>query len=80
MINPIWSRHPGARKEWLRRFDRTVADLNVLLVAFAIGLAVLDATCLVTQQVIEQLPPVTSATYARQASAPASLPNRTDPR
>ena len=44
------------RREWLRRLDRIAADLNVLLVMFAIGLATLDLTFLVTQRVIDRLP------------------------
>ena len=47
----------------LRRIDRIVADLNVLLVVVAIGLAALDMTFLITQKVVDHLPPVTRMTY-----------------
>ena len=47
----------------LRRIDRVAADLNVLLVVIAIGLAALDVTFLITQKVIDRLPQVTRATY-----------------
>jgi hypothetical protein len=51
------------RREWWRRIDRFAADLNVLLVVFAIGLATLDLTFLVTQHVIDRLPQVTRVVY-----------------
>jgi hypothetical protein len=47
---------PPPRKEWLRRLDQSAADLNVVLAAFVIGLAVLDLTLLVTQQMVDRLP------------------------
>ena len=53
---------PGKRiriKEIARRIDRIAGDLNVLLVVIAVGLATLDLTFLVTQKVVEHLPPVT---------------------
>ncbi|HEX3862937.1 MAG TPA: hypothetical protein VHY35_14710 [Stellaceae bacterium] len=53
---------PNARismRGLLRRMDRIAGDLNVLLVVIAIGLATLDFTFLVTQRVVEKLPPVT---------------------
>jgi hypothetical protein len=56
-------------KETLRRADRIVADLNVLLVVVAIGLATLDFTFLITQKVIEQLPPVTRISYDQPPAA-----------
>lgn len=67
MINPIPLRHRLRCKNWLRRLDRTAANLNIILAVLAIGLAVLDGTLLVTQQVIRQLPPM------RQAVAAAEL-------
>jgi hypothetical protein len=50
-------------KELLRRMDRVAADLNVLLVVIAIGLAALDVTFLVTQKVVDNLPPITRISY-----------------
>ena len=50
-------------KEMLRRVDRAAGDLNVLLVVVAIGLAALDMTFLVTQKVIDNLPPITRVSY-----------------
>jgi len=50
-------------KELLQRVDRIAGDLNVLLVVIAIGLATLDLTFLVTQNVVNHLPPVTHVVY-----------------
>jgi hypothetical protein len=50
-------------RDMLRRIDRVAADLNVLLVVVAIGLATLDVTFLITQKVVDHLPPVTRMTY-----------------
>jgi hypothetical protein len=61
---------PSARKEWLRRLDRIAADLNVLLVMFAIGIATLDLTLIVTQRLVDRLPEVTRVTYIDQQSLP----------
>jgi hypothetical protein len=73
MPDPMSPRNQSFRKEWLRRLDRTAGDLNVLLVVFAIGLAVLNLTFLATQRLIDRLPPVTRVAYAQQ-KAPPHLP------
>jgi hypothetical protein len=57
-------------RDILRRIDRVAADLNVLLVVVAIGLATLDVTFLITQKVVDHLPPVTRMTY--DTPAPSS--------
>ena len=49
-------------KQLLQRVDRIAGDLNVLLIVIAIGLATLDLTFLVTQNV-NHLPPVTRVVY-----------------
>ena len=46
-------------QEFFRRADRVAADLNVLLVVVAMGLAMLDFTMFVTQRMIDNLPPIT---------------------
>lgn len=43
--------HPSLRDEtsyrsWKRRLDRALGEINVVLAALAIGLAILDVTCL----------------------------------
>ena len=58
-------------KEALRRADRIAGDLNILLMVIAIGLATLDLTFLVTQKVVEQLPPITRLAHD---AAPPSTP------
>jgi hypothetical protein len=50
-------------KQLLQRVDRIAGDLNVLLVVIAIGLATLDLTFLITQNVVNHLPPVTRVVY-----------------
>ena len=59
-----------SRKEWVRCLDRIAADLNVLLIIFAIGLATLDLTFLVAQHVVERLPQMTRVVYADAPAAP----------
>ena len=46
-------------RQLMQRVDRVAADLNVVLVVFAVGLATLDFTFMVTQKVIDRLPQVT---------------------
>jgi hypothetical protein len=63
---------PHRRPSWrgmLRRVDRVAGDLNILLVVFALGLAVLDMTFFVAQNVIDELPPITSISYPAPPSA-----------
>lgn len=43
----------------MERVDKVAADLNVVLIVFAVGLATLDFTFMVTQKVIDRLPQVT---------------------
>ncbi len=49
----------GQPSEFMRRANKIAGDLNVVLVIFAMGLAMLDFTFLVTQKVIDSLPPAT---------------------
>ena len=49
------SRKSFSMKEMLQRIDRIAGDLNILLVVIAIGLATLDLTFLVTQNVVSSL-------------------------
>ena len=62
------------RKEWLTRLDRIAADLNVLLILFAIGLATLDLTFLVAYHVVDRLPQMTRVVYADTPAASPRLP------
>lgn len=49
-------RRPGPL---MQRIDKIAADLNVVLLIFAVGLATLDLTFMVTQKVVDRLPQVT---------------------
>jgi hypothetical protein len=51
--NARWTR------QLIQRVDKVAGDLNVILLVFAVGLATLDFTFLVTQKVIDRLPEVT---------------------
>ena len=62
-------RRPAARRAWLQRLDRFAADLNVLLVMFAIGLAVLDLTLVFSHRLLDGLP-VTHAVHAATPPPP----------
>jgi hypothetical protein len=62
------------RKEWLTCLDRIAADLNVLLILFAIGLATLDLTFLVAYHVVDRLPQMTRVVYADTPAASTQLP------
>ena len=63
------NRWPG---QLLERVDRLAADLNVVLLIFAVGLATLDLTFLVTQRVVDRLPQV--ARLADNATPADSTP------
>jgi hypothetical protein len=54
--------------QFMQRIDKIAADLNVVLLIFAVGLATLDLTFLVTQKVVDRLPQVTR--LAQDADAP----------
>jgi hypothetical protein len=56
----------------MERIDRIAGDLNVVLLVFAVGLATLDLTFMVTQKVIDRLPQVTR--LADDAAPAATTP------
>lgn len=68
MMNRLSPQKRLSWREMLRRIDKVAADLNVLLVVFALGLAVLDTTFFVAQDVVAHLPPITSISYPAQDS------------
>lgn len=55
----VSSRKVRGAGQFMRRVDKIAADLNVVLLIFAVGLATLDLTFLVTQKVVDRLPQVT---------------------
>jgi len=65
-----------ARKEWLGRLDRIAGDLNVLLVVVAVGLATLDVTFLVTQNVIGKAVASIPVTRVVVADEPPAAPQK----
>src|SRR5580704_3898967 len=56
----------------MQRADKIASDLNVILIVFAVGLATLDLTFLVTQKVIDRLPQVTRVVDAPSPIAQVS--------
>jgi len=70
MIKRLPSRKSFSVKEVLQRIDRIAGDLNILLVVIAIGLATRGLTFLVTQNVVNHLPPITR--IAPDAAPPSS--------
>jgi hypothetical protein len=61
-----------ASNQFFQRLDRVASDLNVILMVFAVGLATLDLTFLVTQKVIDRLPQVTRVSW--DAAPPSTVP------
>jgi hypothetical protein len=72
----------GSSREFLRRADKIAGDLNVVLFIFMVGLATLDFTFLLTQKVVEALPPATrivhdqSDSIFNQQQPPAAQPTK----
>ena len=66
--NIRWPRH------LMQRVDKVAADLNVVLIVFAVGLATLDFTFMVTQKVIDRLPQVTRLADDASPSVVATPP------
>jgi hypothetical protein len=62
--------------QFMARIDRIAGDLNVILLVFAVGLATLDLTFMVTQKVVDRLPQVTrladDASPVANTTAPAA--------
>ncbi|HEV2187222.1 MAG TPA: hypothetical protein VGR70_08435 [Stellaceae bacterium] len=58
----------------MQRVDKVAADLNVVLIVFAVGLATLDFTFMVTQRVIDRLPQVTRLADDASPSVVATQP------
>jgi hypothetical protein len=56
---------------WLHQIDCIAGDLNMVLVVFAIGLAVVDLTFLATERVIDRLPEMTRVVYLGEPATSA---------
>jgi hypothetical protein len=61
-------------RQLMGRLDKVAADLNVVLIVFAVGLATLDFTFMVTQRVIDRLPQVTRTVDDASPSVVATPP------
>jgi hypothetical protein len=61
-------------KRAMHRLDRVAAELNVILMVIAVGLGVLDLTCLWALKIEDVLPPITQV-----ADPPADAPAATHP-
>jgi hypothetical protein len=61
-------------RQLMERVDKVAADLNVVLIVFAVGLATLDFTFMVTQKVIDRLPQVTRMADDASPSVVAAPP------
>jgi len=59
---------------WKQRLDRALGEINVLLVALAIGLAVLDATCFVAFTTIAEIRRANGSSQQVRLSVPQSRP------
>jgi hypothetical protein len=59
----------------MQRIDKLASDLNVVLLIFAVGLATLDLTFLVTQKVVDRLPQVTRLVQDADTSPDVSAPS-----
>lgn len=64
------SANASAHKERQRRVNRIVADLNVVLAIFAIGLATLDLTFFVSERIVDRLPQAMRVVSADVAPPP----------
>ncbi len=61
-------------RQLMERLDKVAGDLNVVLIVFAVGLATLDFTFMVTQKVIDRLPQVTRMADDASPSVVATPP------
>jgi hypothetical protein len=59
-------------KQLARRLDRVAGELNVILVVIALGLGVLDLTCLWALKIEDALPPITRVSAPPSAASPAT--------
>ena len=69
----------GQPREFLRRVDKIAGDLNVVLFIFVVGLATLDFTFLLTQKVVDALPPATRIVHDQPNSFFTQQPAPSEP-
>ena len=71
----VTSKKTRAVGNFMQRIDKVAADLNVVLIVFAVGLATLDLTFLVTQKVVDRLPQVTRLAPDAETPVERSAPS-----
>jgi hypothetical protein len=72
MLRDALLRICSVHRRWLRSLDRGAAELNIVLAVFAIGLATLDLTFMVTQRMVDRLPPLTHVVSDNERAAAQS--------
>ena len=73
MENP-WPEKERTKKRWFNRLDSAAAEVNPILVVLAIGLAVLDFTCLFAIELRDALPVTRHVSAEPSLAAKASIP------
>ena len=63
-----------SKKGWFNRLDSAAAQVNPVLLVLAIGLAVLDFTCLFAIELRDALPAARRIAAERSRAAAASIP------
>jgi hypothetical protein len=75
-MRQLFPRHNRSREPLYRRLDRAAGQLNPLLMMIAIGLAILNASCLLTLFDTGKLPVrCIDSGQARSAPATGAVPN-----
>jgi len=73
MENPLPEKQKS-KKGWFNRLDSAAAQVNPVLLVLAIGLAVLDFTCLFAIELRDALPTARRIAAERALAAAASIP------
>jgi hypothetical protein len=77
---PLSSSNEKSARPLMRRLDRAFGEINVVLLALAIGLAALDFTCFVTLRGTAEIAraqlQLTAATMSTQALGGGTQPER----
>ena len=69
-----WPEKQKIKKRWFNRIDSAAAEVNPVLLVLAIGLAVLDFTCLFAIELRDALPVARHVSAEPSPAAQASIP------
>ena len=69
-----WLERKQIRKRWFDRLERAAGEINTVLLVLAIGLAVLDFTCLFAIELRDALPVARHVSAEPSLAAKASIP------